>query len=90
MKSQLASIFSRKVDCELITYPTYQVVDWLTEAHITNLAVNLTLGIDGYQQLADDAALGRQVARWRSRNRDLADLLDQEAALDALADDSRR
>jgi hypothetical protein len=85
MASELARAFPRAVDRSLIEHGRYQVADWRTDHLFTNTTVELTLGIDGYQQLADDAALGRDLARWRSRNPRLAELLDAEAALDALA-----
>jgi hypothetical protein len=84
MATALESAFPRKVDRDLITHPLYQLVDWNTEHLLTYPTVELTFGVDGYQQLADDAALGRRVARWRSRNPTLAALLEAEATLDAL------
>lgn len=75
----------RAADRELPGVPEYHVVDWAMGQLITALTVELTFGVDGYQQLVDDAGLGRQVARWRRRNPQLAALLDAEAALDALA-----
>lgn len=76
----------RQRDRELAKHPPYHVVDWQTGQLLTYVTVELTFGIEGYQQLADDAALGRQVTRWRARNPQLAELLDAEAALDALTD----
>jgi hypothetical protein len=86
--SELRRILPRAADHGLIEHPLYQVADWDTGHLLTYTTVELTLGIDGYQQLADDAALGRAVARWRDRNPRLAELLDAETALDALAGDS--
>jgi hypothetical protein len=83
--SELHRAFPRQRDRDLITHPLYQVVDWGTGQLITYTTVELTLGIDGYQVLVDDAVLGRQVSQWRARSPHLAALLDAEAALDALA-----
>ncbi len=85
MASALESSFPRAVDRALITQPTYHVYDWQSEHRLSFVAIELTVGFDGYQQLAEDAALGRAVDRWRRRNPHLAALLDAEAALDALA-----
>jgi hypothetical protein len=85
--SDLERTFPRRPDRDLVTNGLYQVADWRTGHLLTYTTVELTFGIDGYQQLADDAELGRRVARWRDRNPDLAAQLDAEAALDALAGD---
>ncbi|MPY96377.1 MAG: hypothetical protein GEV08_25930 [Acidimicrobiia bacterium] len=85
MASDLEGAFTRGCDQELITHPAYQVVDWHTGHLLTYPTVELSFGIDGYQQLADDADIGRRIGRWRARNPKLADLLDAEATLDALA-----
>ncbi|MFN0027281.1 MAG: hypothetical protein ACKV2O_08890 [Acidimicrobiales bacterium] len=87
MASELESSFPRAVDRSLITQPTYHVYDWQSEHRLSFTAIEVTFGFDGYQQLAEDAALGRQVSRWRTRNPHLAAQLDAEAALDALAGD---
>ncbi|MFN0089088.1 MAG: hypothetical protein ACKVWR_02300 [Acidimicrobiales bacterium] len=84
MASEFELTFPRPSDRELITEPLYQVVDWRSEHLLTYPTVELSLGVDGYQQLADDAALGRRVAAWRARSPALAALLDAEQALDAL------
>src|SRR5690606_23288083 len=85
MPSDLEAAFARRCDQELITHPAYQVVDWHTGHLLTYPTVELVLGVDGYQQLADDAEIGRRLGRWRARNPRLAELLDAEEALDALA-----
>lgn len=84
MTTEAERAFPRRVDRELVTNPRYDVADWRTGLLITYLTVELTLGYDGFRQLADDADIGRRVARWRARNPELADLLDAELALDAL------
>jgi hypothetical protein len=83
--TELERTFPRRPDRELLTHGPYQLADWRTGHLLTCTTVELTFGIDGYQQLADDAELGRRVTRWRDRNPDLAAQLDAEAALDALA-----
>lgn len=88
MATELESSFPRAVDRALITHPPYHVYDWQSEHRLSFTAIELTFGFDGYQQLAEDAALGRQVSRWRARNPQLAAQLEAEAALDALAGDS--
>ena len=85
MATDLERTFPRPTDREVITDPRYQLTDWRTGHLFTNTTVELTFDIDGYQELADDAALGRQVTRWRARNPELEAILDAEAALDALA-----
>lgn len=85
MASDLELAFPRACDRELVTHGLYQVVDWRTGHLLTYTTVELAFGVDGYQQLADDAALARRVTRWRARNPQLAALLEAEAALDALA-----
>ena len=85
MATDFEVAFPRTPDRELITHPLYQVTDWRTEHLLTYPTIELTIGFDGYQQLADDAATGRDVARWRARNPQLAALLDAETTLDALA-----
>ena len=85
MPTDLERTFPRPIDREVITHPGYQLADWRMGQLITCTTVELAFSLDGYQQLADDAALGRQVARWRARNPDLGALLDAEAVLDALA-----
>ncbi len=87
MASELESSFPRTVDRALITHPTYHVYDWASEHRLSFTAIEVTFGFDGYQQLAEDAGVGRQVSRWRARNPLLAAQLDAEAALDALAGD---
>jgi hypothetical protein len=83
--SELDTTFPREPDRELVRHRAYQVMDWATDQRITNVTVELVLGFDGYQQLADDAAIGRRIGAWRRRNPELDRLLDAEAALDALA-----
>jgi hypothetical protein len=85
MTGALEQSFPRKPDRELIKHGLYQIVDWGTGHLLTYTTVELTFGVDGYQQLADDAALGRRVNAWRARNPQLAALLDAESTLDALA-----
>jgi hypothetical protein len=85
MASDFEVAFPRTPDRELITHAPYQVFDWRNEHLLTYPTIELSIGFDGYQQLADDAATGRDVARWRDRNPQLAALLDAETALDALA-----
>ena len=85
MPSDLERTFPRRADRELITHPGYQLADWRMGQLITCTTVELSFSLDGYQQLADDAALGRQLARWRARNPELSALLEAEAALDGLA-----
>ena len=86
MASDFEVAFPRTSDRELITHPPYHVLDWRNEHYLSFPTIELALGLDGYQQLADDAAVGRAVARWRARNPELAALLDAETALDALGD----
>lgn len=85
MADELASAFTRPIDRALITHKTYQVFDWHTDHRLTYTTVELSLGVDGFQELSDDAALGRNVSAWLARNPQLADILAAEAALDALA-----
>ena len=85
MPSEFEQAFPRKADRDLITHSLYQLIEWRSGHLLSFATVELTLQYDGYQQLADDAALGRRVSRWRARNAELAALLDAEAALDALA-----
>ena len=77
--------FLTAAERELLTHPAYGVFDWHGDHRLSYSTVEVTFGVDGYQQLAQDAALGRAVAAWRGRNPQLAALLDAEAALDALA-----
>lgn len=84
MTTEAERVFPRRVDRELVTNPRYDVADWRTGLLITYLTVELTIGYDGYRQLAEDADLGRRVTGWRARNPQLAELLDAELALDAL------
>lgn len=84
MATDFEVTFPRSSDRELITHPPYHVLDWRNEHHLSYPTIELTLGLDGYQQLADDAATGRALARWRARNPELAALVDAELTLDAL------
>ena len=84
MASDFEVTFPRPADRQLITHPPYHVLDWRNEHHLSYPTIELTLGLDGCRQLADDAAMGRDVTRWRARNPELAALVDAEIALDAL------
>jgi hypothetical protein len=84
MATNLETAFLTSAERALITHEPYGVFGWDTDHRLTYPTIELTLGVDGYQQLATDAALGRQVSGWRARNPHLAALLDAEAALDAL------
>lgn len=86
MASELETAFLTEAERTLITERAYGVFGWQLDHRITYSTVELTIGVDGYQQLALDAAAGRRIGRWRARNPELAALLDAEAALDALAD----
>jgi hypothetical protein len=88
MPSDFELAFPRRDDRDLVKHPLYQVVDWQTGHLLTYSTIELTLGIDGYQRLADDAALGRLVRQWRARSAQLSALLDAEAVLDALGGNS--
>lgn len=83
--NDLERSFTRPVDRALVTHTLYQVFDWGQGHRLSFPTVELEVGFDGYQQLAEDADLGRRVTTWRARNPELAALLDAEAALDALA-----
>jgi len=82
--------FRTEAERALLREPTYGVFDWDLDHRLTVSTVELSVSADGYQQLAGDAELGRQVHRWRARNPELAALLAAEAALDALGEDPRR
>ncbi|MDH4144521.1 MAG: hypothetical protein OEY23_05055 [Acidimicrobiia bacterium] len=84
MSSGADSTFTRAADQALLGQATYQVYDWELGHRLSFPTVELTFGFDGFQQLADDAELGRRVRAWRERNVELAAQLDAEAALDAL------
>jgi hypothetical protein len=85
MPTDLERTFPRRADRDVITHPDYQLADWRMGQLITCTTVELAFSLDGYPQLADDAELGRRVARWRARNPELGAILDAEAALDGLA-----
>lgn len=84
MTDRLETAFLHPAERALITHQPYGVFDWHTDHRLSCSVVELTLGVDGYQELALDAAAGRRLHRWRARNPQLAALLDAEAALDAL------
>jgi hypothetical protein len=85
MTDRPETAFRTTAERALIAHGPYGVFDWHTDHRLTYPTVELTLGVDGYQQLALDAAVGRQLAAWRARNPGLAAALDAEAALDTLA-----
>lgn len=85
MANDLDSMFTRPADRMLIGRSTYQVYDWEFAHRLSFPTIEITFGLDGYQELAEHAALGRAVTVWRARNSELAALLDAEAVLDALA-----
>ncbi|MCC6435803.1 MAG: hypothetical protein IT196_12285 [Acidimicrobiales bacterium] len=85
MGDDLETVFRTRAERAVITDDGYGVLSWHTEHRLTYATIELSVGVDGFRHLADDAALGRRVARWRDRNPQLAALLDAEEALDALA-----
>ncbi|MEZ5263610.1 MAG: hypothetical protein AB7W59_25705 [Acidimicrobiia bacterium] len=89
MADDLERSFRTAAERLLLTDAGYGVFSWATEHRITYSTVELTIGVDGFRALAEDALLGRRVSRWRARNPQLAALLDAEAALDALAGEGR-
>lgn len=85
MAHNVDASFTRHADQAILTRRTYQVYDWEFAHRLSFPTIELTFGLDGYQELAEHAALGRAVTAWRTRNPELASLLDAEAVLDALA-----
>lgn len=89
MASELETAFRTAAERTVVTDPTYGVFAWQLDHRLTYSTVELTVGVDGFRQLALDAAAGRRLERWRARNPELAALLDAEVALDALAEPGR-
>ncbi len=83
--TETSSTFLTVAERELLANDAYGVFDWHRGHHLSYSTVEVTFGVDGFVQLAHEAALGRAVASWRTRSSELAALLDAEAALDALA-----
>ena len=85
MANNLDSSFTRHADRAILARTTYQVYDWEFAHRLSFPTIEITFGLDGYQELAEHAALGRAVTAWRARNPELAALVDAESVVDALS-----